>query len=230
MPSCRRTEARAAVAADEILRAELSGAVRGFDLRPHAAGILCERDELASIPDVHTWQGLGHRLEQRLKRVLRDQLVGLERHRAICTGCDFRLRLLDRRVGQMQQRRLDERGDDEHVHGHVARKSGVADFLRDADAAIDFHGAGVAPLHLGQKLRRVFLLEQNAAHAAPAQVDGERQTHGAGADDENLRIQATIPKCRRIGAKLSSCAGPRKPASRRRRFTPRRDRTPPHPR
>ena len=89
----------------------------------------------------------------------------------------------------MQQRRLGERRDDEHVHRHVARKAGVADFLHDAEAAVDFHGAGVAALHLGQELRRFFLLEQDAAHAAAAEVDGERQADGSGADDDDLGIQ-----------------------------------------
>ncbi len=89
----------------------------------------------------------------------------------------------------MQQRRLDQRRDDEHVHRHVARKAGGADFLRNAEAAVDFHGAGVAPLHLGQELRRVLLLDQHAAHAAAPEIDGERQAHGSGADDDDFGVQ-----------------------------------------
>jgi hypothetical protein len=76
----------------------------------------------------------------------------------------------------------------------VARKSGGANFVHDAHAPINFHGAGVAPLHFRQKFRSFFLLEQRATHAAPAQIDGKRQTHGAGANDENLCIQTTIPR------------------------------------
>ena len=93
----------------------------------------------------------------------------------------------------MQQRRLDQRRDDEYVHGHVARKSGVADFLRDAEPAVDLHGARVAPLHLGQELRCLLLLQKNAPHAAAAEVDRERQADGASADNNDLRIQLTIP-------------------------------------
>ena len=89
----------------------------------------------------------------------------------------------------MQQRRLDQRGDDEHVHRHVARKTGIADLLRDAEPAVDFHGAGIAPLHFRQELRRVLLLEQDAAHAAAAKIDGERKPDRAGADNDDLRVQ-----------------------------------------
>ena len=66
-------------------------------------------------------------------------------------------------------------------------------FSREAEPAVDFHGAGVAALHLGQELRRLFLLEEGAAHAALAEIDGERQADRAGADDENLCIQTKSP-------------------------------------
>ena len=135
----------------------------------------------------------GDRLQQRLQRVLRDQLIGLERHRAIGAGGDVGLRLRDRRIRQMQQRRLDQRRDDEHVHGHVARKPGIADLLRDAEPPVDFHGAGVAPLHFWQELRRVLLLEQDAAHAPAAEIDGEREPDRPGTDNDDLRVQTTVP-------------------------------------
>ena len=93
----------------------------------------------------------------------------------------------------MQQRRLDQGRDDKYIHRTIARKSGVANLFRNAHAAVDLHGAGVAPLHFRKKLRGFLLLKQRATHAASAQVNGERQAHGAGADDENLRIQSTIP-------------------------------------
>ena len=56
-------------------------------------------------------------------------------------------------------------------------------------APVDLHGAGVAPLHLRQKLRRVLLLDQRAAHAAAAKIDGEREPDRAGADNDDLRVQ-----------------------------------------
>ena len=94
----------------------------------------------------------------------------------------------------MQQRRLNQGRDDEYVHRAIARKSGVANFGRNAHPAINLHGAGVAPFHLREKLRGILLFKQRAMHASPAQVDGERQAHRAGADDENLCIQTTIPR------------------------------------
>ena len=73
-------------------------------------------------------------------------------------------------------------------------KPASRNFLRDAEPAVDLHGAGVAPLHLGQKLRRVLLLEQDAAHAAAAKIDGEREPDRAGADNDDLRVQLGIPR------------------------------------
>ena len=70
--------------------------------------------------------------------------------------------------------------------GTSRRQPGGADFLGEPHAPVDFHGARVAALHLRQELRRVLLLDQHAAHAAPAEIDGERQPDRAGADDENL--------------------------------------------
>ena len=187
--------ARSAVAADEILRLQLHGrAVATLHARAHGPCVLLEIEKFASVAHIHAGQGLGDRLQQWLERVLRDQLVRLERHRAIGTRRNLGLRLCDRRVRQMQQRRLDQRGDDEHIHRHVAREAGIADFLRDAEPAVDLHGAGVAPLHLGQKLRRVLLLEQDAAHAAAAKIDGEREPDRAGADNDDLRVQLRIPR------------------------------------
>jgi hypothetical protein len=94
----------------------------------------------------------------------------------------------------MQQRRINQGRDDEYVHRAIARKSGVANFGRNAHPAIDLHGTGVAPLHFRKKLRGILLFKQRATHASPTQVNGERQTHGAGADDDNLCIQTTIPR------------------------------------
>ena len=70
----------------------------------------------------------------------------------------------------------------------ASRKAGITNFLRQPHAAVDFHGAGVAPLHLGQKLRRVLLLKQDAAHTAAAKVDCERYPYGPGADNDYLGI------------------------------------------
>ena len=63
---------------------------------------------------------LGFGFEQRLERVLRDELVRLERHRSRrCTPRSRRRATIDRRVRQSQQRRLVQRQHDEDVHRDV---------------------------------------------------------------------------------------------------------------
>ena len=89
----------------------------------------------------------------------------------------------------MEQWRVDQRRDNKDIHRHVARQAGVADFLRNAEPAVDFHRPGVAPFHLGQELRRILLLQQNAVHAAAPKIDRERQAHGSSADDDDFCVQ-----------------------------------------
>ena len=40
----------------------------------------------------------------------------------------------------------------------------------------------------GKNCGAFLLLDEHAAHAAPAEIDGEREADRAGADDENLRV------------------------------------------
>ena len=86
----------------------------------------------------------------------------------------------------MQQRRIDQRRDDEHVHRAIGRKAGSADPVGDPHPPIDLHGARVATLHLRQELRSILLLDQRAADAALSERDRERQPDRPGSDDENL--------------------------------------------
>lgn len=88
----------------------------------------------------------------------------------------------------MQQRRLNQRRDNEHVHGRVTRETGVADFLRDAQPTVNFHGSGIAALHLGQELRGVFLLKQDAVHPAATKIDSERKPYWTSANNNDLSI------------------------------------------
>ena len=74
------------------------------------AVVLRERHELAAVAHRDARQRFGDRFQQRLERVLRDELIGLERQRAVVASrrsapCASR----DRRIRQMQQRRLDHR-------------------------------------------------------------------------------------------------------------------------
>jgi hypothetical protein len=93
----------------------------------------------------------------------------------------------------MQERRLDERGDDEYVHRALCRQAGRADALGKAHAAEHFHGPGIAALHLGQELRRLLLLDQRAGDAAHTEIDRKHQPDRTGADNEDLRVDHGDP-------------------------------------
>ena len=156
-----------------------------------AASILLVRDIFGRPAQRDRRQGLGLALEQRLQRVLRDQLIGLERGAAVGGGADRRLGLGDGRVGVARQRRLREIEHDINVHRHVAAQAGSADLLGEPHAPVHLHGAGVDALHLRQERRRVLLLHQDRANAALAEIDGERQADRPCANNENLRIVQT---------------------------------------
>ena len=85
-----------------------------------------------------------------------------------------------------------ERAHDVDVHRHVRRQARGAHFRREAHAAEDLHGARVAALHLRQELRLGLALDQRAAHAAPAELDGEHQPHRSRADDQDFGIDRLI--------------------------------------
>src|SRR5438034_1195665 len=70
----------------------------------------------------------------------------------------------------------------------IFRRMGIADLVGDSHAPEDFHGARIAPFHLRQKLRCFLLLDQRAAHAASAEIDGEGKADRAAADDEYLCV------------------------------------------
>ena len=184
-------QAIAAVATDHVCGTHRGRRViAGLDLRRDRVLILSERHELAAVAHGDARQRLRDRLQQRLERVLRNELIGLERLRAVFGLGDPRLRLRHGRMHMVHQRRLDQRQHDEDVHRAMSGKAGGANPLRDAHAAVDLHGAGVATLHLRKKLRRLLLLDHHAAHAAPPKIDGERQAGRARPDNENLGVHA----------------------------------------
>src|SRR5207249_3111061 len=181
--------APAAVAAHHIRRADRAArAVRVLHARGDPGFVLGKRLEPAAVAYRHRRQPLGDRLQQRLQRVLRDELVRFQGHAPVAAGADLGARPLHRRVGQVQEWGLGQRQDDEHVHRNVVAQAGGADLVDDSHAPEDFHGARIASLHLRQELRRFVLLDQRAAHAAPAEIDGERKTDRTAADDERLRV------------------------------------------
>ena len=122
--------AGAAVAADEVGGADiLRAAVVRLHPRGDAVFVLAQRQEFAAIAHGHRGKRFGHRLEKRLERVLRDQLIGFERQRAVIAGARLRPRLVDRRIGQVQQRRLGQFEDDVDVHRAIGPQAGGANFV-----------------------------------------------------------------------------------------------------
>ncbi len=189
-PELLAHRARAAVAADQIVGAQrFSLSARSLHLHRDASLVLIERQELVSVAQRDTWQRLDLLFEQRFERVLRNQLIGLERLRAVIMRLDRRPRLVDRGVMLAQQRGFIHRQDNKDIHRDVRAQARGADLVRNSKAAEDLHGAGVAALHLGQELRRFLLLDQNAANAAPAEIVRQSEADRTGADDENLRGQ-----------------------------------------
>ena len=147
--------AGAAVAADHIGRAHRFGRAVGIARGDgNAVRILRRRNEFAAVADRDAGQRLGHRLQQRLQRVLGNQLIGLERHGAVGAGRDRFARLVHRWISQVHQRRLDHRQHDIDVHRHIGAQPGGPDAAGKTEAAIHFHRAGVAAFHFRQELRR----------------------------------------------------------------------------
>ena len=71
----------------------------------------------------------------------------------------------------------------------VARIGRRLDPIDDAPAAAELHRAHADEVHLRLIDRAVALLDQEAGDAAPAELAGEREPDGAGADDEHGSLQ-----------------------------------------
>ena len=180
-------QAVAAIAARQIGAADRFLAVLPAQHRGHAIRILLETQELGAEAHGHARQFLGHLLHQRLKRVLRNQLVGFQRLGTIGCGADIGARLVHRGIGQAHQRRAHQVEHHIHVHRPVAAQPGCTDAVGHAQAAEHFHGARIASLHLRQEGRLRLLLHDRGANAPLAEIDGEREAHRTGADNQNLR-------------------------------------------
>src|SRR5215467_4544134 len=72
--------AGAAVAPREIERRDLRGLIAAAQSCRHAIRTLGEVQELGAVAHRYTRQRFGHRLQERLQRVLGDKLIRLQRH------------------------------------------------------------------------------------------------------------------------------------------------------
>ena len=201
--------AGAAIAADQIGRADRrSHAGKILYRRGHGTRVLRERQQFVAVAYCYARQRLRHRFQQWLQRVLRDQLIGLERQRAVMRRGDLRLQFGDRRIFLVQQWRVDHvLQHNENIHRHISGQSGSADLIRQPHAPIDFHAARVAALHFRQELRRFLLLDQRAANAAHAEIDRERKPGRSGAGDDDLGIHSLVlPSYRRSSTRTRGTA------------------------
>ena len=179
--------AGSAVAADDELCRDGRDHARAVPYRgTRLAGILSQRQALAVEADGHAGQTLGLGLEQRLQGVLRNELVRLERQRAVRARRDLSPGLGHRRIFQPQEWRAIERQRDVDIHRHVAGQPGRPNLLRQPHPPEDLHRPGVAPFHFRQELRGGLFLDHRAADAAAAEVDGQRESDRAGADDQDI--------------------------------------------
>src|SRR5713101_3993221 len=104
----------------------------------------------------------------------------------------------------VKERRFDDRSDDEDVHWAMGRQAGGTDAICERHASEDFHGAGIASLHLGKELRRFLLLDEDTAHAPQPEIDRKGQPNRARADDENLGVDhGEPPVAKTAGAGIS---------------------------
>src|ERR1700747_1065939 len=146
-----------AVAADQIGGCYFRGpSVQRSNGRYDTRSFLFKLHELGAIPNIHPRNSLSGTLENRLQRVLRYELVGLERRRAVIDLAYLLPRHIDRWVFQMQQRRPSHCQDDIHIHDRAGGKSRRAKFIGQTYATEHLHRARIAAPHLRQTLRLRF--------------------------------------------------------------------------
>ena len=179
--------ARAAVAADEVCRPNRTLAVGARDAGGDAGVVLVEVDELVPELDRHARRALGDAAQQRLERVLRNQLVGLERKRPVVGRPDPGRERLDGWVAVVHERLARHVAvADEDIHGDVGLQARRADLAGNAQPPEVLHRARVAALHLGQPAGCRTALDQPAPDALLTQLDRERQPHRPAAHDDHV--------------------------------------------
>src|ERR1700722_11863650 len=152
--------------------------------------ILLAVQKFCAIANANAGDPFGPRLQERFQRVLRDQLIGFKGPAAVTRRVNFLASLLDRGVLQTQQWRLGHGEYNVDVHRTVHGKTRGPYRVRQADAPIHFHRASVTTLHLREKLRLWFLLDEYTSYAPAPQIERQGQPHGTGADDNDLGIHS----------------------------------------
>src|SRR5579862_566275 len=188
--------ARPAIATDQVLGADRNRlTVRLSDLRRNAVRLFRVRQQFMAESHRQIWNPFGHRFEQWLERVLGDDLIGFERHRAVCGGIPPRLGWRHGGMGHLEQRWPHEIEHQISVHRPVRRISRSAHGIGETEATENLHRPRIAALHFRVAERRIVFLDQDAADAALTEIDAERQPDWAGPDDKNFRVHVshTVP-------------------------------------
>src|SRR5579863_338212 len=92
----------------------------------------------------------------------------------------------------MREWRIGHGESQENIHGRFAGQADIAHAFGDTQAAVDFHGAGVATLHFGELDGGGVAFDQRAMYAAPAEIESQREADRSRADDEDLRVRHAI--------------------------------------
>jgi hypothetical protein len=168
--------ARIAVAADEEFALQAADPAAFFDLGGDVIALVFKRDQARAVAQGHGRQAarpLGKNAVEDELRAMREVLWALRQRR----------RIGDRGHGDARKLVSSERGDKNVVERKIPRKAPIAHALGNAPASAELHRSDAGGEHLRVDNRAVALLDQRARHAAPAELDGECQAHGAAADD-----------------------------------------------
>jgi hypothetical protein len=127
--------------------------------------------------------------EQRLKRVLGDELVRLRRQGTVVALRHHLLHLGHRRVSVVDEWRVAQIAiADEDVHRHVVVEPSRPNPIGEAEPAVVLHRPRVAPLHLRQLARSRSFVDHAAVHAQLVELEGKGQPHRTTTDDEDVDV------------------------------------------
>ena len=137
-----------------------------------AGHVLREIDQFTTVSDGDVRRSFRHFLQQRLKLVLRNELIRFQQPLAVRRCGDLLPALGHRGIFQHRERRIAQPRRQKHIHRIVGRIAQRAHPIDDPDPAVELHGPGVGPVHLRIGQRRRAALDDQAPDAAPAKIDG----------------------------------------------------------
>ena len=189
--------AGAAVAAHEVARTEGSRAAVGC-AQAHANTVcrLFERIRGEAKQTLHTGAPCHRFSQDRLEAVLRDDLIGFQRQRAVGARVDQSAQVLDGRVLEQCQWRVAQIRDDGDIHRTVRPLPARPDRVRHAEPTVDLHRACVAAFHLGPRSRRKLALDERGADPMARQLERQGQAHRSRADDTDFELGVHVSSVR----------------------------------